>query len=94
MMRLRFALAATAILAACATNTIQPDGTRVGTMSAGQLPMVTIDGQTKRLAPGARIFGANNATITPNLVPPNSRVRYRLDSNGQVSQVWLLSPAR
>jgi hypothetical protein len=26
------------------------------------------------------------------MVPPASRVRYKLDSTGQVSQVWLLPP--
>ena len=59
-------------------------------MTPGQLPEVTIDGKAMRLAPGARIIGANNLTITPNQVPANSRVRYRTDASGLVTQVWIL----
>jgi hypothetical protein len=66
------------------------DGTMLGVMTTGQLPTVVIDGKDYRLAPGARIIGANKATLTPNQVPPNSNVRYRVDSSGQVSQVWIL----
>jgi hypothetical protein len=84
-----------AVLAACGSSTERAaDGSLVGTMSTGQLPLVTIDGQSLRLAPGARIMTANNTSITPNQVPPGSRVRYKLDAAGQVSQVWLLPAER
>jgi hypothetical protein len=90
-MRSLLVLVITAVLAACgSTSSRQPDGTIIGTMSTGPLPVVTIDGKEMRLAPGARIVGANNTSVTPNQVAPNSRVRYRVDANGQVSQVWLL----
>jgi hypothetical protein len=79
------------LLAACGTPEQRGnDGSLFGTMTTRQLPVVSIDGKEMRLAPGARIVGANNASITPNLVPPASRVRYKLDSTGQVSQVWVL----
>jgi hypothetical protein len=78
------------LLAACGSNPPAADGSLIGTMTAQQLPIVTIDGKDLRLAPGARIVGANNTSITPNMVPPASRVRYKLDSTGQVSQVWVL----
>ena len=47
-----------------------------------------------RLAPGARIMTTSNRSITPDHVPANSRVRYKLDASGQVSQVWLLPPEK
>jgi hypothetical protein len=94
---MRFLLAvviASLALCSCGSPQTLPDGTIMGTMTTGQLPMVTIDGKEYRLAPGARIVGADNRSVTPNQVAAGSRVRYRLDSSGQVSQVWLLPDNR
>jgi hypothetical protein len=89
-MRRLLPLLVAGLIAACGSSPTSPDGTRVGTMTTGQLPLVTIDGQPMRMAPGARIMSSGNTSITPNQVPPGSRVRYKLDASGQVSQVWLL----
>ena len=83
-----------AALAACGTSNVLPDGSILGTMNAAQLSNVTIDGKPMRLAPGARIMTTSNTSITPDHLPANSRVRYKLDANGQVSQVWLLPPEK
>jgi hypothetical protein len=91
---LSLAVASALVLGACGSKTVQPDGSVVGTMSPGTLPEVNIDGKAFRLAPGARIYNAQNLTITPNQVPANSRVRYKLDAGGNVNQVWLLPPER
>ena len=82
-----------ALLGCQSTNRL-PDGSMLGVMTTQQLPLVQIDGNERRLAPGARIIGANNASITPNQVPANSKVRYRVDATGLVSHVWLLPPER
>jgi hypothetical protein len=66
----------------------------VGVMTTQEVPAVLIDGRPHRLAPGARIVGANNASVTPNQVPANSKVRYRVDATGLVTHVWLLPPDR
>jgi len=42
-----------------------------------------------RAAPGARIFTSGNLTVTPNAVPPDTRVRYLLNGAGQVQTIWL-----
>jgi hypothetical protein len=99
MMRmLRSSLVAIALAAAIAgcgsSNKSLPDGSRIGTMSTGQLPEVSIDGKAMRLAPGARIYSTGNLTITPNQLPPESRVRYKTDATGQVQQVWVLPAER
>jgi hypothetical protein len=91
-MRRLLLITAIAALVACESNKTLPDGTMIGVMTTGQVPAVQIDGKDYRLAPGARIIGTNNITITPNQVPPGSKVRYRIDSSGQISQVWLLPP--
>jgi hypothetical protein len=62
-----------------------------GSFTAGQLPGVYIDGRLMRLAPGARILMPDNLTTTPNKVPADSPVRYKLDAQGQVQTVWVLS---
>jgi hypothetical protein len=82
--------ASIAMLTACGSQKTYSDGSVLGTMTTGQLPEVTIDGKTMRLAPGARIVNTGNLSITPNQVPANSRVRYKTDASGQISQVWIL----
>ena len=57
-------------------------------MTTGQLPEVTIDGKTLRLAPGARILNRRNLTVTPNKLALGSRARYTTDATGRVHQVW------
>jgi hypothetical protein len=93
MRRLSLLIAIVALVA-CESSKTLSDGSMLGVMTTGQIPTVTIDGKEYRLAPGARIIGANNASITPTQVPANSNVRYRVDSSGQVSQVWILPADR
>ena len=84
----------TLALVACESTNRLPDGSMIGVMTTQQVPAVLIDGKPQRLAPGARIVGANNASVTPNQVPANSKVRYRVDASGLVTHVWLLPPDR
>lgn len=93
MRRLSLLIAAIALVA-CESSKTLSDGSMLGVMTTGQIPAVKIDGKDYRLAPGARIIGVNNISITPNQVPAGSKVRYRLDSSGQVSQVWVLPADR
>ena len=91
-MRSLLALVLSAVLMACgSTDSRQPDGTMLGTMTTGQLPMVVIDGKPMRLAPGARIVGANNTSVTPSQVPPGTPVRYELDAQGKIRMLWVLT---
>lgn len=87
-------LALTAALIACESTNRLADGSMIGVMTTQQLPVVQIDGRQLRLAPGARIVGANNSSVTPNQVPANTKVRYRVDASGLVTHVWLLPPDR
>ena len=93
-MRSLLALVVVAVLAACGSSNRLSDGSYVGTLSPGQMSNVTIDGKPMRLAPGARILTTSNTSITPDHLPTSSRVRYKLDASGQVSQVWLLPPEK
>ena len=81
-------------LAACQSTNRLPDGSFVGVMTTQSVPDVQVDGRQRRLAPGARIVGANNSSVTPNQVPANSKVRYRVDAQGLITHVWILPPDR
>jgi hypothetical protein len=94
VVRLAVAAFAATLLACGSAVKVAPDGSMTGTMTPGQLPEVTIDGKPMRLSPGARIYNQSNLTITPNQLPANSRVRYKTDATGLVSQVWVLPAER
>lgn len=91
--KLAFLLISLLVLGCGSTNRL-PDGSMVGMMTTQELPAVLIDGKPQRLAPGARIVGANNSSLTPNQVPANTKVRYRVDTSGLITHVWLLPPDR
>ncbi|MCU0768828.1 MAG: hypothetical protein MUD07_05385 [Burkholderiaceae bacterium] len=84
MMRtLRSSLVAIALAAAIAgcgsSNKALPDGSRIGTMSTGQLPEVSIDGKAMRLAPGARIYSTRTRPARcsrSGCCPPSAEPRF------------------
>ena len=94
LVRIIVAVFAVTIVACGSSVKVGSDGSLTGTLTTGQLPDVSIDGKPMRLAPGARIYNQSNLTITPNQVPANARVRYKTDSSGQITQVWLLPAER
>ena len=72
-------------------RTIPADAKR-GVMRHVQETIVEIDGKPQRLSAGAQIRSASNLILVPSAVPPDSLVKYRLDQEGLVRQVWLLTP--
>ncbi len=65
-----------------------------GELLVTQPPELRLNGQPARLAPGARIRGANNMlAMSGELVGQRLLVNYTLDINGQVLNVWVLTPA-
>ena len=52
---------------------------------------VQIDGVPQRLSRGAQIRDAENRIVVPSAVAPDSQIRYLLDADGMVRQVWILS---
>jgi len=69
-----------------------PDDARVGQIRHLQEMVVEIDGAAQQLAPGAQIRDASNRIILPTAIPPATLVRYVLDAEGKVRQVWILTP--
>jgi hypothetical protein len=65
-----------------------------GDFTVSAAPEVVLNRKAARLAPGARIRGANNLLLLPASIT-NQRllVNYTLDLHGQILDVWVLSPA-
>ena len=100
--RVLFALAAFLLLAvsslpAPAQESIHreaPKDVVLGQMTVVQPPVVQIDGQPDRLAPGSRIRDTRNMIVlSGTLAGQTVPVVYRRDAAGLVGDVWLLTPA-
>ena len=69
-----------------------PEQAKDGEMRHVQETLVSINGVQMRLAPGAQIRDEANRLIVPTALPADAKVKYLLDSEGLVRQVWILSP--
>ena len=85
------ALFGLALPAQAQLRTIPPD-TKRGEIQHVYDMVVDIDGQRMQLAPGAQIRDPDNRIVLPAAIPPETIVRYKLDTLGMVSRVWILSP--
>jgi hypothetical protein len=84
-------LAGFATLASAQLRTVPADA-KDGKIQHVQDMIVAIDGVQKRLAPGAQIRDASNRLVLPVALPAGAAVKYLLDADGMVRQVWILSP--
>jgi hypothetical protein len=65
-----------------------------GELRIGQPPEATLNGRPARLAPGARIRGADNLLqMSGALAGQALTVHYTVDDYGLLRDVWLLTPA-
>jgi len=94
MRRALFALIlALATLGAQAQMRGIPGHAKRATLNSIQGSTVTLDGKSFQLSPGAQIRDGHNLIVMPAAVPQNLLVKYHLDNLGQVSRIWILSPA-
>ena len=91
MRALLLILALFASAAAAQLRTIPADAQRAE-MRHVQENVVELNGQRAQLAPGAQIRDASNRIIVPTALPVGSLVKYRLDADGKVREVWILTP--
>jgi hypothetical protein len=69
-----------------------PQDAKGGKIRHVQEMIVAIDGVERRLAPGAQIRDGSNRLVLPMALPAGTPVKYLLDADGMVRQVWILSP--
>ena len=55
-------------------------------------PFVKVGKQVLRLAVGGKIYNEQNLIIVPNAAQGTADVFYRVDFNGEISQIWILTP--
>jgi hypothetical protein len=84
-------LAGFATFASAQLRTV-PQDAKGGKIQHVQDMIVAIDGVQKRLAPGAQIRDASNRLVLPVSLAAGTPVKYLLDPDGMVRQVWILSP--
>ncbi len=84
----------TVLLAAPAAAQLRtiPQDARRAEMRPVQANVVELDGRHALLAPGAQIRDASNRIIVPTALPASALVKFRLDGEGQVREVWILTP--
>ncbi len=89
-MRLLLSALLIATPALAQVRAIPPDAV-AARMSHMQGRVVKLDDKQFELSPGAQIRDAMNHIVFPEMVPPGALVRYRLEMNGFVHQVWVLT---
>ena len=80
-----------ATAAAAQLRSIPADAERAE-MRHVQEHIVAINGRPAELAPGAQIRDVANRLIVPMALPAGALVKYRLDAEGKVREVWILTP--
>ena len=89
MLLLAFLVCATP---AWAQRALPADAKRAQTGAQQMLPLVQLGKETRRLAPGAVIIDTNNRSVTHGQLPPGAEVLYRLDRNGEIARIIILTP--
>ena len=84
-------IASLAVPAAAQLRTIPKDAQRAEIRHV-QTNMVELNGQRALLAPGAQIRDTSNRIIVPTALPAGALVKFRLDGEGHVREVWILTP--
>ena len=70
-----------------------PGHAKRGKMSPAAHPMIVIEGKTRQLSPGARIWNENNLIEMPaSLRGSDIVVNYTENDQGDIDRVWILTP--
>ena len=63
-----------------------------GTLGAPQdFPMVQIDKNVLRLAPGARIYDQSNRTIVHGHIPSGAEILFAREQSGYINRIYILT---
>jgi hypothetical protein len=94
-MRIRHAIASLALLAALPALAFDrpfPKDIKRGRMTPSAFPNVVIDGKTRMLAIGARIWNAENLIEQPSAIRGSDiTVNYTETEQGEIDRVWILT---
>lgn len=83
----------TTVLSAIAFERPFPATAKRGTMSPAPYPTIVIDGTTKRLSAGGRIWNADNLIQMPATLRDGEYVvNYTETLQGDIDRLWILTP--
>jgi hypothetical protein len=83
----------TTVLSAMAFERPFPDTAKRGTMSPAVYPTIVIDGSTRRLSAGGRIWNTDNLIQMPaTLRSGDYAVNYTETLQGDIDRIWILNP--
>lgn len=68
-----------------------PADAHFGQITGFQYPLVAFGSRVLRMGPGARIYNQQNLIIVPAAMPHRAAVLFKLDFQGQISGIWLLT---
>jgi hypothetical protein len=69
-----------------------PQNAKRGTMTPGTYPEIVIDGNTKQLSAGSRIWNRNNRIEMPAYLQGSDlTVNYTENAQGEIDRVWILT---
>lgn len=89
---LLFFLSACIVTTASAMTRPFPENVQRGKMTPADYPMIVIEGKTRHLAPGARIWNQDNLIEMPAaLRGSNLIVNYTENDQGDIDRVWILT---
>ena len=77
---------------AWAQRTLPANAKRAEIGTQQMLPMVMLNTEAHRLAPGGIIFDTANRRITQGQLRPGSEILYELDRNGEILRIVVLTP--
>ena len=77
---------------AWAQRTLPANAKRAEIGAQQMLPMVMLNTEAHRLAPGGIIFDTANRRITQGQLRPGSEILYELDRNGEILRIVVLTP--
>jgi hypothetical protein len=86
-----FLLMCCPLIAHAQLRAIPPDAIKAK-MQPPQDGLVEMGKHVFRLAPGAHIRSTDNRIMLPVMITSEQVVRYKLDANGDLYRVWILSP--
>lgn len=83
----------TTVLSALAFERPFPDTAKRGTMSPAAYPTIVVDGTTRRLSAGGRIWNTDNLIQMPTTLRSGDYVvNYTETLQGDIDRIWILTP--
>ena len=69
-----------------------PHDVRKGILNGLAFPVVQIDSDSYRLAPGVQVRNQANMMIFPHSLNQQARIFYQIDMRGEVAKIWIMTP--